>query len=244
MACSNDEDPKPNENTDLIEITSHTQNSTTVTLFAEENFFVGYNRITARVKDQNGDMISGDVAIQPMMDMTTMQHSSPIEFPNGTTINEGLFEFNTVFVMPSGEMGTWSLKFTINEKEVSVPVEVKSTEYPRLVSFVSALDEAKYFVTMLEPEKPQVGQNELIIAVYERKSMMEWPAVTNLTFELEPWMVSMDHGSPNNVAPIHDENGHYKGKVNFTMTGDWQVRLTAMEGGEVCGEPYFDLYFQ
>jgi hypothetical protein len=65
-----------------------------------------------------------------------------------------------------------------------------------------------------------------------------------MQFEVEPWMVSMDHGSPNNVAPVHMQNGHYKGTVNFTMTGDWRVRLTMKDQDQVCGKPYFDLYFQ
>ena len=74
--------------------------------------------------------------------------------------------------------------------------------------------------------------------------MMEWPAVSDLNLEMEPWMVSMDHGSPNNIAPTHTAGGHYTGKVNFTMTGDWQIRLKIKQGEDLCGEPFFDLMFQ
>ena len=97
----------------------------------------------------------------------------------------------------------------------------------------------KYFVALLSPEKPVVGENELKIAVYKKASMMDWPAVTGLTFEVEPWMTSMDHGSPNNIAPIDKGKGYYEGKVNFTMTGDWDIRLTLKNGSNIEGEPTF-----
>ncbi len=244
-ACSDSDDPQLGFETDLTEINSITENGLKVTLFASEDFFVGYNNITAKIEDENGNLLSGDIVVTPMMDMMTMSHSSPIEFPDGTTFQDGSFNFSPVFVMPSGEMGSWSIKFSINETEVTVPVEVSAPEKARLVSFMSMMDETtKYFVAYIDPKDPQVGQNDLEIAVFKKQSMMEWPAVTGMEFELEPWMVSMDHGSPNNVAPAHTENGHYKGTVNFTMTGDWQIRLTMKDNGNTCGTPYFDIYFQ
>lgn len=243
-ACS-DDDPEPQFKTDLNEITSFSQDGLTITLYAEEDFFVGYNVITAKIEDQDGNLISGEATITPMMQMMDMAHSAPFEYANGQLIEEGSLQFNTVFVMPSSEMGNWTLNFDIDGTTVAVPVQVSNPEYARMVSFVSQMDETtKYFVAMVSPNDPGVGKNELEIAVYKKASMMDWPAVTDLSFELEPWMVSMDHGSPNNVAPVHESKGHYKGEVNFTMTGDWQIRLTAMQGTEVCGSPYFDIYFQ
>ncbi|MEO9474856.1 MAG: FixH family protein [Cyclobacteriaceae bacterium] len=243
FSCDSEE-PEPEFESDLVEITSVTENGLTVTILATQSLYVGYNSITAKVEDDNGNLVGGDISVLPLMDMTTMVHSCPLEV-SGSALSEGEYQFNTVFVMPSGEMGSWSLDFTINDAEVSVPVEVSSPELSRLVSFTSAMDEStKYFVAYIDPKDPQVGQNDLEIAVYKKQTMMEWPAVDNLEFELEPWMVSMDHGSPNNLAPVHTDDGHYKGTVNFTMTGDWQLRLTMMEDGQVCGTPYFDLYFQ
>ncbi|MEP1093794.1 MAG: FixH family protein [Cyclobacteriaceae bacterium] len=244
-ACSDSDDPNPGFETDLTEVATATENDVTVTLFAAEDLFVGFNKLTAKIENADGELLSGTVTVTPMMDMMTMSHSSPVEFPNGTTLTNGAYEFNSVFVMPSGEMGSWKINFEVNGTAVSVPIDVVAPEKARLVSFTSQMDETvKYFVAFLGPDEPQVGQNDLEIAVYKRESMMEWPAVTNLSFEVEPWMVSMDHGSPNNVAPTHMSDGHYMGKVNFTMTGDWQIRLTMSQDSNVCGEPYFDIYFQ
>lgn len=244
-ACSEDEEAAPLFQTDLQEITTHSDNDLTVTLFAQENFFVGFNSITAKIEDADGNLLSGTASVVPMMDMMTMQHSSPLELPDADELTNGSFQFNTVFLMPSGEMGSWTLNFNVNGNDISVPVSVEQPEFARLTSFVSQMDETtKYFVAYIQPDAPQVGQNDLEIAIFKKQSMMEWPAVDGLTLELEPWMVSMDHGSPNNEAPASIGGGHYKGKVNFTMTGDWQIRLKVMEDGQLCGEPYFDLMFQ
>jgi len=41
---------------------------------------------------------------------------------------------------------------------------------------------------------------------------------------------------------VHDSNGHYKGKVNFTMTGEWRVNMVIKKGSEVADSTsYFDL---
>lgn len=245
FSCSeSDNDPQPSFETDLNEITTIIKDGITVTLYAKESFFVGYNFITAKI-ERDGLLVSGEASVTPMMQMMEMSHAAPMEYSNGQNFEEGHFDFNVVFVMPSGEMGTWSLHFDIDGTSIEIPVEVRNPEYAKMVSFVSQMDQTtKYFVALVNPDEPQVGKNELEIAVFKRASMMDWPAVTDLSLEVEPWMVSMDHGSPNNVAPVHMNEGHYLGEVNFTMTGDWQIRLTAMQGAQLCGEPYFDIYFQ
>lgn len=52
---------------------------------------------------------------------------------------------------------------------------------------------------------------------------------TDLVFEMTPSMPAMGHGSPNNESPVWADDaqnqGMYEGKVNFTMTGDWQLDL-------------------
>ena len=50
-------------------------------------------------------------------------------------------------------------------------------------------------------------------------------------------MPSMGHGSDGNVSPVHTENGVYAGKVNFNMTGDWQITLKLKRGDIMIGEP-------
>lgn len=52
----------------------------------------------------------------------------------------------------------------------------------------------------------------------------------------------MGHGSPNNVNPTNSGKGHYKGKVNFTMAGDWRINLDIYKNGAVVDTSlYFDV---
>jgi hypothetical protein len=50
-------------------------------------------------------------------------------------------------------------------------------------------------------------------------------------------MPSMGHGSSGNVSPVHTADGIYTGKVNFSMTGDWQITLKLKRGDMMIGEP-------
>ncbi|MNR44863.1 hypothetical protein D3C85_1636520 [compost metagenome] len=59
---------------------------------------------------------------------------------------------------------------------------------------------------------------------------------------MTPEMPSMGHGSPNNVEPVITKNGIYKGKVNFTMTGDWKINFVLAKGGQ-SNVTFFDLTF-
>lgn len=242
-SCTEEEDTQPK--VELISVGSAVENDLKIELQAEEALFVGYNVITAKVTDASGAKVSGSVEIQPIMDMMTMSHSCPLQYISGQTLTNGELEFAAVFVMPSGDMGTWSIMFTVGEQTVEVPVEIVQPTLSKLISFTSSADETKkYFVALIEPQAPEVGANEMVIGIYQKESMMSWPAVDGLKLELTPWMTSMDHGSPNNVAPLSAGNGLYNGTVNFTMTGDWQLRLTVMDGETVIGAPYFDILFQ
>ena len=62
----------------------------------------------------------------------------------------------------------------------------------------------------------------------------------DLTLEITPEMPTMGHGSPGNVNPTPQGNGHYLGTVNFTMAGPWTVTVVAKRGETVLGETVFE----
>lgn len=239
------------EEEQLIELAFGENEGTEITLSAAAPLFVGYNTISVVLKNaaNNSPITNAIVSVMPMMHLMDMSHSCPV-INNTSSINEnGQYTFDVVFVMPSGDMGSWEITFVIEHDgeliEIIVPVTVIQPSETRLMSFVSMTDETtKYFVAYIDPKTPQVGENNLELAVYKKSSMMNWPAVEGITFELEPWMTTMEHSSSNNIAPFDVGDGYYSGKVNFTMTGDWEIRLTAKIGGEVIGTPIFNTTFQ
>ena len=138
---------------------------------------------------------------------------------------------------------TVTIEGVTDEVTLTIP-KVISLEEPRKINVISNIDESKYFISVIEPIEPEVGINTFELAIHYRESMMSFPAAEDLTVEIEPEMPSMDHGSPNNENPVHVSNGHYVGKVNFTMTGWWRVHLVIKKGvGIVKDDAYIDITF-
>ncbi len=237
--------------TDMVEIgMAISQNNTyEIKLFAQDTLFEGYNPVYLSIKeiDSNNKLTDAVIHMQPIMDMIDMVHAAPVENPEGLANEEGLFEGAIVFIMPSTDMMGWTLKVEVGSgtesdmAEMSIPV-VRSLEEPRKISVISPLDDTKYFLSLVQPTEPIVGMNDCEIAVHYKENMMSFPPVTDLSIEISPEMPSMDHGSPNNVNPVHSENGHYEGNVNFTMTGWWRIHLLIKKGSDtITNEAYLDI---
>jgi hypothetical protein len=181
------------------------------------------------------------------MDMGSMKHSCPVENPSSWANNK-LFNSAAVFTMPSGTMGSWTIDVSVNlqgnQGKLTIPVVIAEPLERRLKSFVSKADNSKIWVALLQPDAPRVGVNDLELAIYRTKNMMEYPADSSLSVVLTPEMPTMGHGSPNNIDPVHSGKGHYKGKVNFTMTGLWYLNLDFRSGAAIADTAtYFEMNF-
>lgn len=218
-----------------------------IEFYALTELFTGYNTVYFTVKDSiTGSVVEADeLMMHPMMQMATMAHSCPMEAPvyNSTTKQ---YEGAISFVM-SSMMGTWTVSVHLNnlgtaefESVVIDPAEAM------IYSFPSKVDSSKtYFVSLIQPTDPKVGENDFEILINHKATMMDWPAVEDFSVIIEPEMPDMGHGSPNNVDPTHTADGHYDGVVNFTMTGWWRVNLTIInaEGDTINNDRSFNITF-
>lgn len=94
--------------------------------------------------------------------------------------------------------------------------------------------QAYYYNTIMIPMKDTVmaKQHKMDMMVpaktWEELAAQFVPA-KDLMLEMTPIMPTMGHGSPNNEHPVWVDDalhqGMYSGKINFSMTGDWQVDL-------------------
>lgn len=218
-------------------------------LWAKEDLFTGYNNLFVTLYDSitNEQIVESHVHLTPTMTMMGgMQHSCPVINPEGEEAINGLFPASSVFTMPSGDMGTWSMQIRVhnhvNEKFglANFLVDVKSPVTPRIKSFQTESGR-KLFVSYNFPATTKIGINDIEVAVFEMANAFEFPLVGDYQISLEPEMPSMEHGSPNNVNPIVDPDGLYRGKVNFTMTGDWRLHLTLRRGDDTPQSFYFDV---
>jgi len=220
----------------------------TVQLYSEhDTLFEGFNELFFKVVKDGSEISDATLTLHPLMDMMTKVHAAPYENPE---FEDGYYKGAVVFIMPSMDMMNWTVDVAINDGgtldtvKFTIP-KVKTLEEVKKIRVASKIDSTIYFISLVSPLQPTVGVNEFTVTAHYKKSMMEFPADEDLTFEIEPEMPDMDHGSPNNVDPVHIANGHYEGKVNFTMTGYWKVNLTIKKNGNlVSDDAYFDITFQ
>ncbi|PKR79930.1 hypothetical protein CW751_12670 [Brumimicrobium salinarum] len=208
---------------------------------------IGYSNLFVRVKDFAGNIVDdATVGFMPMMDMGNMQHSSPVEQPEYNPTSK-LYEGMVVFTMHSGQ-GDWELTVMVDGDSVAFPVNVldskAGTKYVGSYSGYGANSADKYIVTLVKPFNWKVGMNDFSIMVHKKQTMMDFPAVEDLTIVMDPQMTSMGHGSPNNISPSNAGEGYYNGKVNYTMSGDWRLNFDLIdEGDTIVSGAYIDILF-
>ncbi len=219
-------------------------------VYSTKTFSTGYNEIYVALFDSldGSKLTRGHFDILPMMDMGMMQHSSPVENTKDTNTTDGYFKTSVIFSM-AGTASQWFLNLSFHnhknglEGKGKIGVEVKDCTPSRFKSTTMALDSnAKVFISYVLPQNPKVGINDFEVVLNRKVNMMEYLPIDNYSVEIVPDMPSMGHGSPNNVNPTHIANGHYKGKVNFTMTGLWHVTLKIYKKGVLLSnDQYFEI---
>lgn len=225
--------------------------ATRVDIYAADSFFVGYNDLYIALYDSSGNerVTNAQITLTPLMSMMGgMSHTCPVENPASNQAKEGLFHCAAVYIMPSSTGNTWALNVNISNNEnglsgtVAFNIRVVTPTVTSMKSLIAKDDSTKLFVSIVNPLTPVVGTNEFEITIHKKGSMMSFPACDEYTTEVNPQMLSMGHGSPLNENPTLTANGHYKGNLNFTMSGDWRVYLKLYHNGVLADSSlYFDM---
>jgi len=257
-SCSKDDTEIPGQNEYVkVDEAATASSRFDVQFWSDDSLFVGYNKVYFKVTDKSSGQTVTNAAIglHPLMDMGTFKHACPVENPAEISDADNYFKGAVLFSMP-GSNNSWSLSVSIDangKKDTAFfPLsKVVATNPVKKIVVIDSLSDGKgswiitkHPVSLVEPAEWKVGQNVFEITVHTMASMMSFPCCSEMTVEITPEMPSMGHGSPNNINPVLTGNGHYAGKVNFTMTGAWRVHMTFMKGGRVIGRnAYFDINF-
>jgi len=228
--------------TKLVE--GYTQ-ATKVEVYVEEAPYSGYNHIYIALSDSASKkaVTEAQVTLKPIMDMGMMVHSAPLENPSTQQAQNGYFAGAVIFIMS----GMWQLEvsFVRGDNQAAGSVNFEFEVAPAsLVKNVTGSDSVKYFITLMKKNKWQVGMNDIEFCLNKKETMMNFPPVTDMTMVMDPWMDmggGSGHGSPNNENPAHQGSGHYKGKVNFTMSGDWDINLDIKKGIDTVASTTFSV---
>jgi hypothetical protein len=277
ISCHKDNDepaPQTDPTGGLIKIQEFSAQDSpyTVTLYNEAGRLqLGYTKAYFAVTDREGKFIDNATLTHfPEMDMGMHKHSTPrseITKIDGKALYEACYSF----LMYSGQGdGTWyyDIGYTVGDVSHSfedVVIQVDNVFRPdgatarRVIQSVTAVDgsEKRYVVSLVEPQQPKVGANEITAYIHERQDANTYPEVANLKLKLDPRMPSMEnHSSPNNADLAWDAaGGIYRGTVNFSMTGYWKLNLilqnsagetlygNAVDGSVEASSLYFEVEF-
>jgi hypothetical protein len=233
-ACGSDsitetQEKTPAETQKTLRYTAKNAAGVIAEIRSSDSIKVGYQTLDICLKDaQNKALTEKSVQIKPLMDMGMMMgkamiHSAPIEQPTQVTDTQGCTNASVVWLME----GKWTFSVILAADTVKFDSVSVIADTTRLKKAEDAQDTAKkIFVALISKTPFKSGINDFEVAVYTKKDMMTWPADSSYSIVADPTMPSMGHGSPYNVNPVHVKNGHFKGSLNFTMTGDWLISLT------------------
>lgn len=229
---------------DLQPVNTVTVDGYSINLESDKDLETGYNTLFWKVQKDGESVDIESFTVNPMMDMMTMQHSTPVEQPIVNPIDNDYFYNMAVFIMPSGEMGSWSISFEIitkNDITISGDISVDVASSWRLTS-VRDDNSNVYFITWMAPEDPVIGNNELRFLVHKRESMMNFPATSDAELEIYPYM-DMGGGqghSTDFTTPVSKEGGMYEGSINYSMSGVWTTSVKLIAGNDTLPEATFE----
>lgn len=169
----------------------------------------------------------------------TIESSSvPVENPQSFDATETLFKCAAVFTKPTyGDLVQWSIIIRLKKpgqnefNEVKMPIYVKPSVYERVKTLVAA-DGTKLTIAYLFPAKPIIGLNNIEICLNHMETPMIFHYDNSYSIYLTTEMPVNKEFSTNNVNPVYNSNGTYKGRVNFTKNGIWRINLNLVKNGK------------
>ncbi len=218
-------------------------------IYAADNLFVGYNKLYIALYDSasNKRITQAQISLYAMVKMGTGTNlSGPVENPSGSLASNGLFNSAVVFITPGSN---WVLSANVQNPVNNASgsfmgtVNVVQASPAKAYSAIAQDDNANLFVAIVQPASPQIGDNNFEMVVYKQSGAGNFVTDSSYTIGINPQMPSMSGmTSPNNVNPVYSGNGHYLGKVIFTMFGAWEIDIRMMHNSAVSDTShYFDI---
>ena len=246
VSCSSDNDDDDsgitNEVAGLTKIQELTNATHTIELFnTTGQFKTGYNAISLRVIDKatNSYVEDANLSWIPMMQMPTMEHSSPKSTITKTLGKDTVYDGFIIYQMTNLDGSGWSLtvNYTINGIDYTVTdaITVLQNDNQNSASFMGS-DDSRYIIALVEPNDPKIAINNLKVGLFKMENMMTFPVVEDFTITLDPRMPGMgNHTSPNNTDLTYNSAEQmYNADLALTMTGYWVLNLKLLNtNGEV-----------
>ena len=210
-------DPLATEEGKVI-LASHTNDSIRIRVLSENGLHAGFNPL---LFETEGDV--SELTATLFLDSGITRIESPL---GSTVFTSG----ESAHILNPGISGDWTLELSwvTNQGRFTTlyPVEVADDIW------VQQIEGAPTFISWIAPAAPKTGSAVFEIAIHSFDGRSFSP-VTSASPDLYPYMdmgAGEGHSTPF-LAPTHVGDGHYRGEVNFIMSGGWDMTVR-MSGGE------------
>ncbi len=243
-SCSQDADPLPVDELEGLKlITSVVKENRTVEFYSVTGkLTTGYNEIFFRVKNPDSSVVANNTRATWISNMKTAD--STLSCPASAVLSKAgtssLFGGFIIFPVAGSGEDQWELTISYNAGgSFSLTGEIPVEAAPKqVVASFEGKDAQKYIIAMVDPAKPEIGDNVMSALLYRMKPASDYEAVSGYKIKIEPWLTTAGRGSSNNTD-LTPQDGIYRGNVNLTTTGNWRINLQlANDKGEIIkGEP-------
>lgn len=244
------------EITDFKEVFSVQSGAYTIRAEAlDGTLFTGYNALRLKVTEgaNHRPITQAELNWSPRQRLSDGRllsgpHNDTFPFIEAEGNDSDYYAGYLVFSRPSSPDQPWEiqLELTVDGQPMvlsqQVVVQIQTNSNLGMVEFIGK-DAKPYLIALIAPQKPEVGENQLIAGIFQRVDSLHYVSVEGHQLQLDPRMPepSMgNHSSPNNQDLLPRADGWYEGRVNYTMTGNWTLNFilldpagTAIKGTEV-----------
>lgn len=215
--------------------------------------YVGHNSIYINIKNASTgeDLKVENVKFYPEMLMYDMNnkpaisHSHTCPHQNVMSKSQNTFTSFAIFQMHTGDTGYWKAKISYDLNNQTFTRELDITILPQPNKALGKIsrfrhDNKTHFLTLIAPEKPEIGRNEIKLVLYRMNSMTDFEQIKDFKISLDPRMRGdemKNHSAPHS-ADLEFKNGYYEGFVNYTMSGNWTLNFVIYDadGQILAGE--------
>ncbi|MFZ4863273.1 FixH family protein [Sphingobacterium sp. Mn56C] len=211
-----------------------------ISLWAKDSLTSKFESIFIRLTDKEGNPAAlTSLNYDVKMDMGMMAHGAP--FYPLKSLGNGIYQADIVFIMPNiRDMGKgWLLQLANSglkdsNDTLSIALPVKEASVDRTLATNTQAD-GRVFVSCLLPDQASVGEQPIHFVLHKIEKDA-FPIVDGYSIEVEPFMPDMGHGSDKNIAAKSTGDGHYEGRVNFSMKGHWDIKVRLLKDGKPASE--------
>ncbi len=224
-------DPEALEPPDIMSLGTVASAAYEIELGARTAPYAGRNQLLLRIRKSGAPVTAASLeARSTRTDLSAPTPGSVVE--QSTADDEGWMPMHALFLQRKGAEANWRLDVSVTVGNDTVPASFDLTvgDSLWLQEFVDATAGDVYYVAWINPIRPETGDADFELAVF-RESAGEIVGVENGTLDLYPYMdmgAGEGHSTPYE-APTAKAGGPfrglYSGRVNFIMSGGWDMTV-------------------